>query len=470
MNKDWFEKETEKIEVPKEDVFNAISLGIHDGRKHRVVKKRKKALKLSTIVSSAAASLVLASGFLFAPMNDALAKVPLLGSLYEHLSVGSELFASNLVTELDEKATSKGVDITIRSAYYDGNVIGVTFKAEGEKLTIENMDVGNRPVSGFSYHLFDGLDQTHWSSSSPELKETKDGTFVGAIEFYNDQTDLPENFTLPLTFTHMADVNGKWKFDIPIEQIPPEKIEVSGQSIYDEGSYQVEMESIIKGKATTMLEYTVTVPEKGKNDEIILSVFDDQKNRLSKSHANKIDESFEDGQWKLSYRELFTSKINEDAKHLEINLDLRKREPRTFEGMSQPVPFTVKSKRFDYQINVEKIEKVNDELIIDYVLQNVAQGEFRKDLLMNFANWVRIIPTEKIENDENGELGDSFYEYVSRDNKAKLIDKEKMQFQSRIQIKDPDSFNMKDYSLVVPFENLSSNDSIIMDPIKIDLK
>lgn len=468
MNKDWFEKETEKIEVPKEDVFQAISKGIGDGRKQ---KKRKKAFKLSAVASSTAASLVLASGFLFTPMNDALAKVPLLGSIYENLSVGSELFASNLVTELDQKATSKGVDITITSAYYDGNVMGVTFEAEGDKLTIENMDVGNRPVSGYSSHLFDGKDPSQWASSSTELKETGDGTFVGAMEFYNDEAELPKNFTLPLTFTHMADVFGTWKFDVPVEQIPPEKIDVSGQSIHEEGSYKLEMESIIKGKATTMLEYKVKLPANGKSDNINLTVWDDQKKQLSKSHANSIDKKLVDGSWIISYRELFTNKIDEDAHHLLIYPDLKKNEQDTFQSLSQSVPFKVESDRFDYQITVNDLQVNNDELIIDYQLENVEQGKFRKDLLMNFADWIKIIPTDKIVVNEQGYYdGNELIGHVSKNQKAELVNTDKMQFQSRITIENPDKFNMKDYSIMVPFGNLSSNDPIKMEPIKINLK
>ncbi len=207
MNKEWLDQ-VDKIEVPKEEVNAVIAKAIAAG-KNQKQKRKRKTIKSSIFISSAAASLVLASGFVFAPVSNVLANVPILGSIYEDFSssVGYELFANDLVTSLNQKASSNGVDVTITSAYYDGNVIGITFKAEGKGLSIEHMDEGNRPVSGYSYHLFDGFDKNQWSSSGTELKETEDG-FVGAVEFYNPDDQIPANFTLPLAFTHMADVNG----------------------------------------------------------------------------------------------------------------------------------------------------------------------------------------------------------------------------------------------------------------------
>ncbi|MGM7700421.1 DUF4179 domain-containing protein [Pseudalkalibacillus sp. Hm43] len=467
MNKDWFEKETEKIEVSKDDVFQAISNGMKDGRR---LKKRKKAFKLSAVFSSAAASLVLASGFLFAPMNHALAQVPLLGSIYEHLSVGSELFASDLVTELDEKATSKGVDVTITNAYYDGNVIGVTFEAKGDKLTIENMDLGNRPAAGYSYHIFDGKDRNQWSASSTQLKETNDGTFIGAIEFYNDKKELPEEFTLPLTFTHMADVFGKWKFEVPVKQIPAEKLEVAGTSTFEDGAYELSVNTITKGKATTLIEYQVKKPKDGKLDYMNLTVTDDQKQRLMKSNVNPIERQFVDGNWIVTYRELFTSKIDEEADFLMIAPKLHLDEQEIFQSLNTSVPFQVQSERFDTSITVNEVKMDEDELVFNYTLNN--KDSLKKNTLQNFATRIKIVPTAEITFDEYGYIADKndLLGHATWEQTSEIVDKEKMQFQTRIPINNPKSFDMKDYSLMVPFGALTINNAIKLDPVKIELK
>jgi hypothetical protein len=205
-------------------------------------------------ISSVAAAAFLASGLIFAPITNVIAAVPLIGSIYEKFSlqIGKELLESNLITQLNKEATSNGVNITITSAYYDGNVIGITFKAQGEKLSFDKQ--GNKgPESGYSFHLFDGNEQKQWSASMTQLEKTED-EYVAAIEFYNPKANSPKNYTLPITFSHIAGVNGIWKFDIPVKQIPSETIDKQAKSILNnDKDYSLQMESIIKGKATTLL-------------------------------------------------------------------------------------------------------------------------------------------------------------------------------------------------------------------------
>ena len=413
--------------------------------------------------------LVLASGFVFAPVSNVLANVPILGSIYENFSssVGYELFANDLVTSLNQKANSNGVDVTITSAYYDGNVIGITFKAVGKGLSIEHMDEGNRPVSGYSYHLFDGFDQNQWSSSGTELKETEDG-FVGAVEFYNPDDQIPANFTLPLAFTHMADVNGTWKFDVPVEQIPSENIPAVYESTSTDGEYALKMETIIKGKATTLFEYKNIVPTIGIDDDIQIDIFDNNKNRLSKNHADLIEMNEENGMIEKSMRELFTSKIDEDASYLMVYPEIRKNEAEAIKSLDS-FPFKIKSKRFDYQITVSNVESIDNKLTVNYIIQNVNTDDFRKDIIQNFADFIKIIKTDEIKVDQHGELTNEMVELTVRSNEAKRINDDELHFESTFIIENPEEFDHKDYSLIVPFGTFSSNNPVKMEPIKIDL-
>ena len=468
MNKEWLDQ-VDKIEVPKEEVNAVIAKAIAAG-KNQKQKRKRKTIKSSIFISSAAASLVLASGFVFAPVSNVLANVPILGSIYENFSssVGYELFANDLVTSLNQKANSNGVDVTITSAYYDGNVIGITFKAEGKGLSIEHMDEGNRPVSGYSYHLFDGFDQNQWSSSGTELKETEDG-FVGAVEFYNPDDQIPANFTLPLAFTHMADVNGTWEFDVPVEQIPSESIPAVYESTSTDGEYALKMETIIKGKATTMFEYKNIVPTIGKDDDIQIVIFDNNKNRLSKNHADLIEMNEENGMIEKSMRELFTSKIDEDASYLMVYPEIRKNEAEAIKSMDSSSPFKIKSKRFDYQITVSNVESNDNKLTVNYIIQNVNTDDFRKDIIQNFADFIKIIKTDEIKVDQHGELTNEMVELTVRSNQAKRINDDELHFESTFIIENPDEFDHKDYSLIVPFGTFSSNNPVKMEPIKIDL-
>ncbi|MEK3890130.1 DUF4179 domain-containing protein [Bacillus sp. FSL K6-3431] len=468
MNKEWLDKQINEIEVPKEDVSSVIAKAISNGKKSKT-KKRK--MKSSLFVSTAAASLFLASGFLFTPISNVLANVPLLGSIYENFTspVGNELYTNNLITSLNEKASNNGVDITITSAYYDGNVIGVTFKTTGKDLTIKHIDEGNRPVSGYSYHLFDGLAKNQWSSSSTDLKEMEDG-FIGAVEFYNPDKQIPANFTIPLTFTSMADIKGNWKFDVPVKQIPFEKISTVYETTSKDGDYTVNMKSITKGKATTMFEYTTIVPMPGVVDEINITVFDDNKNRLSKNSTDLLNMNELNGKVEKSVRELFTSKIDENANYLMVYPEIKKVEKDTIKSLNSPTPFSIESDRFEYKINVNNIVTNEEKLTVDYTIQNISMDDFKKDIIQNFADFIKIIKTDDIKVDKQSELIDETLGFTILSDQAKRTNENELHFQSTFIIENTDDFDYADYSLMVPFGTLSSNNPIKMEPIKIDLK
>ncbi|WRP07645.1 DUF4179 domain-containing protein [Rossellomorea aquimaris] len=466
MDKKWFVEEMDNIEVPKEEVFEAISTGIIEGRKQKV---RKKTAKISAAFTTAAASMVLVSGFLFAPVNNALAKLPVLGGIYEKVGsqVGKELYFSDKVTEVNQAATSRGVDVTITSTYYDGNVIGVTFKAKGDDLSIEHMDEGNRPVSGYSYHLFDGKDQNQWGSGSSGLK--KDGDeFIGSIEFYRDGKEPPENFTLPLTFTHMADVNGTWTFDVPVKRIPSENIQTDVRTESPHGEFELQVTSVTKGKATTTLEYTYSV--EAEKDTLNLIVFDDLGNRLSKSSAETLNIKEIDGDYQKTVRELFTNKLSDNAQSLKVQADMERVDEDGIISLKDSTPFQVKSPRFGYQVTVQDIQNVKGKVILDFSLDAIKEKQFKYDILENFAQFVQVIPSKDIKRKAKDELDyNEMVNHMIRSATTKTVDKDTLRYQSTFTL--PQDANLEDYSLIVPFETLSRNDKPVkMKPFEINLK
>jgi len=468
MNKEHFRKELSKVEFPKEDVFDVISKGIAQGRKEKITKQKVKLKRIGMLLSGAA-STFLASGLIFAPITNVLASVPVIGSIYEKFSlqIGHELLESNLVTQLNQQATSNGVHITITSAYYDGNVIGITFKAEGKKISLDS--IGDKgPETGYAFHLFDGDEQKQWSGSMTVLEETTDG-YVGAMEFYSSDADLPTNFTLPLTFTSITGIKGVWKFDVPVEQIPLETIQSQAESILKEEDYSLKMESVVKGKATTLLKYKTTSPLVGKDDSIEITVFDNEGNRLSKNHADVLSTGSYNGIIEKDIRELFSSKINGNAKFLIIQPIINRYEKDTVKSMGQRTPFMVESSRFNYKIMVEKIEQNGEQLILDYSVLNVNTDTIKKDNLQNFADFIMVIKSENIHRDKNGELDmNKTINYTIRSNRAEVKEGGDLHFQSTFEIED--GVDYQDYSLMVPFGTLSLKEDIKMEPIKVYLK
>ncbi len=468
MDEKQFEKEISKIEVPQFEVLQAIDKGIKNGRK---AKRGSKKFNAKTVgaVTSVAASAFLASGLIFAPVSNVLAAVPVIGSIYEKfgLQIGAELEESGLITQLNQAASSNGVDITVTSAYYDGSVMGITFIAEGDGMTVDPYkDVG--PEAGYSFHLFDGNEQNQWTGGMTQLEETEEG-YAASMEFSNPEADLPADFNLPLTFNSIGGVQGEWKFDIPFEQISAETSLIDGKSQLEGTPYSLHMESAVKGKATTMLNYETNLPLDGAGDEIRLTVFDDLGNRLSKSHANVLSESENGDGIQQDVRELFTSKIDDKAKYLLVQPEVVMYEEETIHALDRLfAPFTVTSERFDYSLLVNSIEQEGSQVTIDYTIQNLEDGKLREDLIQNFADFVVLVKSDDVVMDEAGERDfDQLMENRIQGVAEKQASEELYRYQSTFTVDE--DFNLADYSLMVPFGTLSSNQPIEMAPIKIDL-
>ena len=463
-----FEKEVSEIEVPQFEVLQAIDKGIKNGKK---AKRGSKRFDVKTIgaITSVAASAFLASGLVFAPVSNVLAAVPVIGSIYEKfgLQIGAELEESSLITQLNQAASSNGVDVTVTSAYYDGNVVGITFTAEGDELTFDPYK-DNGPESGYSFHLFDGVEQNQWASAMTELEETEGG-YTAAMEFYNPEADLPADFNLPLTFNSMGGVQGEWKFDIPFEQISAETIMTDAESQLVGTEYALKMKSVEKGEGTTHLNYETNLPLDGERDEIRLTVFDDLGNRLSKSHADVLSENENGTVIQQNVRELFSSKIDDEAKYLLIQPEVVRYEEETIhalDGLSGP--FTVESDRFDHNLLVSKIEQDDNQVIIDYTIQNLEDGKLREDLIQNFADFIVLVRSGDAVLDEAGERDfGQLMENRIQGVAAKQVSDKPYRYQTTFTV--PENFNLDDYSLMVPFGTLSSNQPIEMAPIKIDL-
>jgi hypothetical protein len=467
MDKGWFDRSNHDEELPREEINRAIRAGIEDGRKMRRKRKVKTGLRLSAWTMGTAASLVLCSGFFFSPVNTVLAEAPLIGSLYKsfNFEIGKELAASNLVTEINQKATSNGVDVTLTSVYYDGVVIGVTFKAEGEDLSLEQMDKEHSPEAGYA---LGGSDTEQLGGRRGELKKMKDGSYVAAMEFEMREQELPKNYTLPLTFISMADKKGTWKFDVPVTQLPVEEIVSGAKGSTADGKHTLVINSVTKGKATSLLDITAVHPREGIQDSTNLKVVDDKGRPISISASSVFQVKTTEANVTKEVR-YQVGKVSKDAKYLMIYPEVNEGEKDAIEPLVQTMPFEIASKRFDYKIAVDKVSQKEDTVVVDYYIQNV---KMKQDYLNNFADMITLIRSEDVIESEDMQ---EQYEALKEDSliygkKGKLLDEETLHFQSSFEIEDAKNFDLKDYSLMVPFEIFSLKTSIKMEPIKVMLK
>lgn len=315
MDIKWVDKK-DQIELPSEDIIHAIKKGMNEGRKIKQKKRVRARVKFSAWLSGTAAAVVLASGFVLSPVKTVLAEMPLIGKIYQKLDVeiGKELVKSNLVTEINQKATSNGVDVTVTSAYYDGNVIGVTIEAEGEDLSVENMEKEKSPETGYTIR---GKDQDLYPGLRGPLQKLKEGSYVAALEFELNEKELPKDFTLPLQFTHIANKTGDWKFSIPVKQLPVETIKFDESSVSKDGLHQIHINQLSIGKATSNLNYEFHHANTETNSVMHVEVFDENGKRVP-LRSDRVVDVTKKPEGIIENKELQIGKIDEDVNYLMV--------------------------------------------------------------------------------------------------------------------------------------------------------
>jgi Domain of unknown function (DUF4179) len=262
MDKDTFSNKINEVEVPKEDVLQAIKLGVSRAVQEASPKK-KKFISIAWISVTVAVGILVASSLIVPSFSRVLADAPVIGGWYAGFNdvVGRSLEEQDLVTKLNQTFSSNGVDVALKSAYYDGYLIGISFDVKGE---IRDRDGYYYAL----YELFNGDPHADETKELTTLEKTKDG-YTGHIRIVYPYKDLPKNNTIPVSFERIGEKRGNWQFDVPVKQNQVEEHAFENkESTNPEGNVIFNVDSVLYGKASTAIIYRVTYP-KGELDSSI---------------------------------------------------------------------------------------------------------------------------------------------------------------------------------------------------------
>ncbi|MCC5803857.1 DUF4179 domain-containing protein [Rossellomorea vietnamensis] len=452
MEKNSFQKAYEKIEVPQEDVLKAIQKG-----RNRADSEPHKTKKKTAVWSSvAAATLFVSSSFLSPSLSHVMADVPLLGKVYETFndSVGRSLQSQELITELNQTASSKGIDVSITNAYYDGAVVGVTFKAEGKMNTEENGQ-----VAGF-YEIFDGNEGISDSKEYVYMEPADDG-YIGHIQLSYPKSELPSDTTFPLEFKTIGGQEGSWRFDVPIKQLPYETVTLDQERSDELSDVNVHFDSIILGKASTAINYTATFPAQGKHDQVRLEVYDDKGNEMNLSMDGIDLETTKNGdQYIVKGRSIIPQSVKGETKYLEIHPKVALNIKDQFVPLNASTPVEVKAARQNLSVTIEDITVDDDTLAVDFQVNNGDKMNQDFSFFKDFAqhNVILVKETEK-----------EIYEEPIK-HSVKTIQKDELRFRSTFDISHLDDFSLNNYVLRVELGQLSANIPVELDEVKIDIE
>lgn len=248
-------KDLHEIEVPTDEVFQAIQLGIEQAQQLEIKVKRTKVTKRMTYFTSVAAALFLASGFIFTPVSNVLAQFPLIGGIYEkyQMLIGEQIAHEQLLTEMSLIANDQDIQVEVTSIFYDTAYVGITFKATG--AVTDTIGGDKAPEAGFTYEMFDGKDTSTWGGALGSLTKTENG-YTGALIL-----DAPANVTedvisFPITFTHMAGVRGEWSFYLAVEKLPFKQQIINQQVTSKNRELSITFDEIQIGRTNARISYT----------------------------------------------------------------------------------------------------------------------------------------------------------------------------------------------------------------------
>lgn len=462
MDKKWFENEVNQIDVPTQDINQSISEGIMRANKEKTVKPKRGTLKRTVFISGTAAMLLLGSGFVSPAMQRVLADVPLFGKAYQqfHDYIGQNLMASQLVTELHQKASSNNIDVTATSVYFDGGIITMTFKVNSD--TRKDLNDGAEMVH---FTLFNG--ERKWMiASESDIKKTKDG-YVGFIQIGYPDKNIPDQLTLPVTITSINDIRGQWKFDIPVVKLPYKTLHIRQKEKQAADGPIVEPKTVILGKESTVIDYDVITSLEHPNDRAsIIKVTDDKGNEvpylmsgITLTDRKKIGDRI--------HREsrMILGKVKDDAKYVKIEASSDKSDSEKTLPLKK-APASVSADLHSFNIAFDQVKQNGNKLVVDYHLKNVIRSKIDVDSMQNFLETISLIDSAYKSFDE-APVGHSV-----KGNFTKVLNSSKLQFQSVFTIDDEfgaEKFSLEQYSLDVDFGYLSTFYSTSLKPIKVQL-
>lgn len=418
MEKKPLQEVYEMIEVPKEGVLEAIKAGkkraSQDATKHKWIPRKV----VWSIV--AAATIIVSSSFIFPTLSHVLAKAPLLGDVYSALNdvVGRSLQSQDLITELNHTYSSKGVDVTLTSAYYDGAVIGVTFSVEG---TIKTEEDGR--IQGL-YEIFDGKDGI---SDSKEIvyMEPSDKGYVGHIRLSYPKTELPPETSFPLEFKSIGEKNGSWRFNVPINQLPYETVTVDKGTNNENAKINVHFDSIIEGKASTAINYTATLPLEGKDDQVRLEVYDDQGKEINiSSDGIDLETREENDKVIVKGRSILPQSLKEKTSYIEVYPKVALSVPDYFIQLNEATSIEIKAERQDIIVGTEKITTGDKTVTYDF---QINKGNYMNKHFAFYSNFARNDVTLVKESEK-----DIYKEAIKHT--VKVINKDNLRFRATFDI------------------------------------
>lgn len=460
----------DQIEVPKEEVLNAIERGINQSNQTGIKSKTpRRKIIISSIVAASILGITLSSGFINPNMNQVLAGAPLIGGIYEEFGdkMGLNLAQQNLVTELDQTVSKNGVKVKLNNVYFDGDVVSITGHVSGN---LENEKNEKGEVS-FDVNFENNTgDNDPWlNGMTTDIKDKGNGYDFQWKMTYPYKT-IKNDFTLPISIHYINGIRGGWNFNIPITQQKNKTIRINQSESYQNEGIQINIDEIKLAKASSTLIFETVSNYKGDNIDIEKAT--DEEGNLLFQYANNTIVSqldVEDG-YHLSLRKPI-NKVDEEIQSITFYPFVSISDTPVQKLLDTP-SFILDSERTDLKIKVNNIIEEGNKLIIDYQFQGFAEemSNHRLDLLLNnLSLGFTLIDKDFVDKIDPENPVPPKNHSIPR-NEVKLLNKKEYQFQSIFHLDGEnkiENFSLKD--TVLQFDFSSFIETKELAPFTVDL-
>ncbi|WP_268623729.1 DUF4179 domain-containing protein [Paenibacillus alvei] len=233
---------------------------------HRTHSRHRKAWFITAAVVLAIGG-TLASGFISPAMADTLRKVPFIGQIFEALGDNALQDANRkgLSLPVNLSATDQGITLTITEVLYDGVEI---------KLGIQESSMSKLPIildRSNRYEIVKSKtqeDPAHaldiWYHAGSNVRSETSTKNIGILSFESMHGTEPERdakiskeFPLPITIKKVGDVEGNWKFEIPVKWNASltKKIPINKTNKAPDGIGSITLESVVTSPLGTEIRF-----------------------------------------------------------------------------------------------------------------------------------------------------------------------------------------------------------------------
>ncbi|WP_406589718.1 DUF4179 domain-containing protein [Bacillus atrophaeus] len=458
MEKHQVKQLYDDIEVPKKALKKAIHQAVVRAENESNTRRRFKWGRTITngiAVAAVVCILYLTSGLFLPSVNKAMGSIPIVGQIYKEFQdkVGLSLFKSNLVTNLNEKAESRGITISVNSSYYDAGQLVYNF-------TVDNLQTVEKEIS------YD-VDQTSYNDNfsvnydSLQLKKINSKQYAGQLRLYTNGTKIKNGDTAPFVITHINEIPGNWSFKLPITKKNANYLESSKVVSAYHNRYQFSNIQVENGKLGSVLQFTIDYQGIAKHDTVeINEVKDDLGNTYEMTSSNielgdrkKVTERTvrAKGQTQLK------SPINPKAKKLTLIADIRSEaEGSEIVPLNAGMPLRLsETKHQNIGIEINNIKQEGRKVLVHYHFTGVDTSSMSKDDLMNIGEMIGLGDMKKMQS-WSDPMGDYEEGYYLKANSAKVKNMDTAEMLSTFELDDDyddklslKHFEFNEYSLYI---------------------